>query len=342
LGLASDILSDLSVEGISIIICCYNSSRRIEKTLDHINRQLFDTSALEVILVDNASTDNTAEVALEKWALMKSKIPLHLSLEEKQGLRYARENGFRKAKYDLVLFVDDDNWLQENYVKLAYEIMSANPKVAMLGGEGFAVADIDLPDWFSAVKSIYAVGPQAVSNGRMPKNRGYLYGAGMVIRKKYLQSILSSNFPFATTDRKGNSLSGGHDVEMSMVFRLAGYEVWFSNELKFKHYIETHRISWEYAKKLAIGSSKNFVPFSFYVVMNYGSVSMMEFIWLLTKRIISGTKDSVINFLMNERSDKVSSIEATTAWTSSMYLMTHFFSAAVYFAGLKKFISTRR
>ena len=54
--------------GISVIICCYNSVERIEPTLQHLYAQKgLPTTEWEVILVDNASTDNTASVATGIW-----------------------------------------------------------------------------------------------------------------------------------------------------------------------------------------------------------------------------------------------------------------------------------
>lgn len=55
-------------EGVSIIICCYNAQDRIVRTLEHIQQQrFFIPIPWEVIVIDNASTDNTAEVAENVW-----------------------------------------------------------------------------------------------------------------------------------------------------------------------------------------------------------------------------------------------------------------------------------
>jgi len=50
--------------GVSVIICCYNSVKRLPVTLAHLKSQVvFGQIPWEVIVIDNASTDRTAEVA---------------------------------------------------------------------------------------------------------------------------------------------------------------------------------------------------------------------------------------------------------------------------------------
>ena len=60
------------LDGISIIICCYNSEARLPETIRHLGQlQIPYNINWEVIVVDNASTDNTATVAKTEWAKTK-------------------------------------------------------------------------------------------------------------------------------------------------------------------------------------------------------------------------------------------------------------------------------
>ena len=56
------------MNGISIIICCYNSASRLEKTIQHIALQKQVSFSFEVVLVDNKSTDKTSSVAQELFS----------------------------------------------------------------------------------------------------------------------------------------------------------------------------------------------------------------------------------------------------------------------------------
>src|SRR6185437_11337360 len=101
--------------GISVIICCYNSATRITPTLQHLfNQKGISLSSWEIIVVDNASTDNTCEKAIEIWeSFGPGKPDFKVISEPTPGLSAARQKGINEALYDYVLFCDDDNWLDE-------------------------------------------------------------------------------------------------------------------------------------------------------------------------------------------------------------------------------------
>ena len=107
-------------DGISVIICCYNSSTLLPRTLEHLALQDVPENILwELIIVDNNSNDDTAEVARKEWEKYKIDIPFKVVYESNPGLSYARQKGVKEASFELLLFCDDDNWLEKNcWVKL--------------------------------------------------------------------------------------------------------------------------------------------------------------------------------------------------------------------------------
>src|SRR5579872_3446099 len=119
--------------GVSVIICCYNSAARLPVTIQHVLAQK-NTSAInwEVIIVDNASTDNTAHCA-KRILNGVEEIDYTITYEQESGLSYARKKGYGMAKYEYLIYCDDDNWLSENYLQLSYKTMSENPKIGILG-----------------------------------------------------------------------------------------------------------------------------------------------------------------------------------------------------------------
>src|SRR6187402_3359199 len=95
-------------EGISVIICCYNSALRIEKTLDHLAAQAVNDISWEIILVDNASVDNTAEIARAFWNKNHAdKVILNIVTEYKPGLSSARLTGVSASAYEYLILCDD-------------------------------------------------------------------------------------------------------------------------------------------------------------------------------------------------------------------------------------------
>ncbi|NJL77160.1 MAG: glycosyltransferase family 2 protein [Saprospiraceae bacterium] len=170
------------LQGISIIIPTYNSASRLEPTIQHIAAQELPTTiAWELIVVNNNSTDNTADVAkslFEKYQIIENQN----RFEPRQGLSFARDCGIKNAKYTYSIFCDDDNWLAKDYARQVFEQMETNHSMAALGGYGEPVCEIPPPSWFQDLSSYYAVGAQALSAGKI--DNGYLYGAGLSIRNE--------------------------------------------------------------------------------------------------------------------------------------------------------------
>jgi len=67
------------------------------------------------------------------------------------------------------------------------------------------------------------------------------------------------------SDRKGNQLSSGGDIELCFALRLAGWEIWYDPQLKLRHYIGRNKLSWEYLRKLSRGFGAQKVDFDAYL-----------------------------------------------------------------------------
>jgi glycosyltransferase involved in cell wall biosynthesis len=250
--------------GVSIVICCYNSESTIGRVLDRLAVQKgIDGLEWEVVVVDNASTDRTVETARAAWT--RGEIPFRVVYERKPGLSNARRKGLAEAVHEVVVFVDDDNLLDEGYISLAHQIMTGYPDVGLAGGLGIPLASVELPRWFKANEAAYAVGPQGGEAGYLPDNRIYLHGAGIVMRKSVWELLISSGFVFMLSGRKGQSLTSGEDTELSCVFRLTGYRLWYDPGLRFEHMIPENRLRWNYLIRLAREFGKSAVVLDIYI-----------------------------------------------------------------------------
>jgi glycosyltransferase involved in cell wall biosynthesis len=248
-------MSLISKNGISVIICCYNSSILLNETLSHLAVQVvpFEISEnWEIILVDNCSTDNTKDAAIILWNKLNSNIPLIIVEEFTPGQAFARKKGVKMAKYEYLIFCDDDNWLMPNYLKVAYEILSSNPDIGALGGQGIGVADIEFPYWWDDYKDGYAVGKQLDKSGFV-KHRGYVWGAGIVLRKSLINKLFSENIPSLLSGRNGEKLNSGDDSEICYRILINKQSIYYDERLIFKHYMDSNRLTWEYKNRLFEG-----------------------------------------------------------------------------------------
>jgi glycosyltransferase involved in cell wall biosynthesis len=239
-----------AIKGVSLIICCYNSSKRLSATLMHIaSQKLMPSIQWEIIVVDNNSRDETVLVTKQEWAKYSLNIPFTVVTERKQGLSYARKKGVETARYDIVLFCDDDNWLQYNYVEHACISMQEYPSVGIIGGVSNEYTEVEAPWWLADYSSVYAIGKQLPASGYANK-RGYIIGAGMVIRKEIFQQLEEVGFKSILSDRKGNELSSGGDSEICLLAMQLGYDLYYDERLQFTHYISANRLEWSYCVEM--------------------------------------------------------------------------------------------
>ena len=236
----------MSATGFSIIICCYNSSTRLPETLRHI--AALDTKGLEVevIVVDNASKDNTADAAKSEWASHPSAISFQVVHQPIPGLAAARNMGVATSRHELLLFCDDDNWLDRGFLQHSAARLRQLPNVAILGGISEAVCETTPPHWFQRIGEAYAVGRQGSATGRA----WVLWGAGMVLRKSALLELEAAGFTNLLSDRKGNNLTSGGDHELCWAIRLMGYDLWFDEELRLQHFVPKERLTESYLRRL--------------------------------------------------------------------------------------------
>lgn len=246
--------------GVTIAICCHNSQERILETLRHlIDQKVPNELSWEVLLIDNASTDDTDFVASTFWD-QHGNVPLRIIREETPGLSHARERAFREATHEIISFIDDDNWVTPDWVCLVSNFFSMHPDVGAVGGRGYEVSDGYFPPWFALIRRAYACGEQYDREMDVTDlETSLLWGAGLSVRTEINQDIRKKSYTFLCLDRVGRHLSSSGDVELCHVIRLLGWRLCYSPSMEFKHFIPKERLTWKYARGLYRGSGKGSV-----------------------------------------------------------------------------------
>jgi glycosyltransferase involved in cell wall biosynthesis len=104
---------------VSVIIPTYNRAQRLGKAIDSVLAQSHQD--FELIVVDDGSEDNTDEL-IENY-----NSDIVYIRQENSGAAAARNRGIEKARYNLLAFLDSDDWFAENKLKTQIQAMNRNP-----------------------------------------------------------------------------------------------------------------------------------------------------------------------------------------------------------------------
>ncbi|PSU97730.1 glycosyltransferase [Photobacterium kishitanii] len=221
---------------ISIVICCYNSESRIIDTLSFIENQNYSLSCFEVVIVNNNSEDKTRSI-IESY---QTSLNIRVVDENKPGLMNARIKGIKEANNEIIIFVDDDNWLDPNYLSEVALCFKNNKEVTFCSGvtrlpDGYKV-DSFFDDYFKC----FAVGSKFNSK-RILQGGETLWGAGLSVKRDVLLKFI--NYDFKCLGRSGGKQLAGDDTELCLLLRLNKYEGLFNPELKLQHSIQYSRFT---------------------------------------------------------------------------------------------------
>ena len=133
---------------LSVIICTHNPRKEyINRVLKALSSQTLSQELWELLIIDNASDDPNYVPSFDFSWHQNAQI----FRETKLGLTWARIAGIKASQSPYLVFVDDDNVLEPNYLKNIIEIFQANPDLGSIGGKSIPEFEIQPEPWFSQV-----------------------------------------------------------------------------------------------------------------------------------------------------------------------------------------------
>jgi glycosyltransferase involved in cell wall biosynthesis len=245
----------------SIIVCTYNPDERLlKRCLSAIADMKMIENTAEVILVDNNSQTpiKALDYAIE---FLKNINTAKIIEEQRQGLSYARMAGLKASKGKWVIFFDDDNEPEADYISTLNELHYRYPHVAAWGP---GIVDVDFIDGvneelkgFATIAFQYRNENQTIYSNQPSWQSCYPFGTGLSIRRSYCENYFSllEKGIFSLADRKGDALSSGGDTQMVLFCISNGVAAGVSPCLKLVHMVPGKRTSFSYLKKLTFGTS---------------------------------------------------------------------------------------
>src|SRR5207249_356676 len=115
---------------VSVVIPTLNRARVLSQTIDQIESQTVPRDVYEVIVVDNASTDDTQSVLAQKTLQYSN---LRILSQSKPGAAPTRNAGVRAALGDIVLFIDNDILAKPDLIEKHLEYHDRYPNASIIG-----------------------------------------------------------------------------------------------------------------------------------------------------------------------------------------------------------------
>jgi glycosyltransferase involved in cell wall biosynthesis len=278
-------------EGVSVIICCYNSESRIEETISYVaNQKVPSHINWELVVVNNASTDNTSLIASQSWINRMPNASLKIVDEPNPGLASARLKGIAVAQFDVLIFCDDDNHFDPNYVFRANHLMHANPRVGVIGGWVKPKLPFYPGKWIEDFYSALAIGKQVEKDDTVE----WVFGAGMILRKEIFNTLKKQKIDLLLTDRVDTKQTSGGDAEICLAARFIGYTIFYSNSLMLEHKIAAHRLT---KKSFIKGNYRNVFPLVYLYLMEKLMKDKGESISKLYRHFFLARISLIIHFL---------------------------------------------
>jgi glucosyl-dolichyl phosphate glucuronosyltransferase len=238
---------------ISIIIPTFNRAAQLARTLTSIGNEVGAANPVEVIVVDNGSTDKTETT----YQAVREYFPRHdwrYVYEHMPGLLSGRHCGAKEARGEILAYIDDDVVLSASWLD---GLMSAfsNPEVALVGGPSFPEYEVEPPEWLGSFWHQDA-------DGRRTLFELSLIDSGPAVRPEDPLCVPGLNFSIRKDvfDRCGGfhpdcipaalqRYQGDGETGLTLKMKAAGFHALYHPQVAVKHVIPASRMTLESFKR---------------------------------------------------------------------------------------------
>ena len=232
---------------ISVCVCTYNRAQMLSGCLQSLmelrTSSHFD---VEIIVIDNNSSDNTKDVVLRH--AMDGKIRLLYFHEATQGLSAARNRAVQEARGDYLAFLDDECIVQANWIEIVVATIEEFQPLIIGGPYTGAIPPGNVPAWF---KSEYGNAYFVAHNFSRGFQQLFRASGGNIFlhRKVFEAHHFDERFGV-----KGNELKLGEEIVLQNRFLSANPNtmVFYEPQMEVAHFILPHKMRLSYFSKRMI------------------------------------------------------------------------------------------
>lgn len=233
---------------LSVIVCTFNRAPFLRRCLAALVSQSAPAMSYEVLVVDNKSTDTTAEDVAQVMACHAN---VRYVLEDRQGLSHARNRGLRETASPWVAYVDDDGEVFRDFVEQVIEAIKHEPFDAF-GGLYLPKYPPGKPSWFlNEYASNAQISPQTCS---IPHGTHWFSGGICAFSRSALEAV--GGFPVGL-GMTGRKLAYGEETLVQVRMHRAGYRLGFVPAVCMNHWVLPYKYRLWYFANSAYGFGRD-------------------------------------------------------------------------------------
>lgn len=227
---------------LTVALCTHNHADRLRRTLADLSRLRQPEHQWEFLVIDNGSTDGTAELlATGDWR--PQEITTRIVHEERLGLSNARNRALREATGEYILFMDDDETPDPDWLVACDRAISEHRPDALGGRIEVEFEDGERPTWLKD-ELLGFLGKLDHGEARWLTDRSTpIFGGNFAFRREVFDRI--GDFD-ARLGRKGGNNDGGEDTEIYRRLLESGCKVRWVPEAVINHRIQTPKLRRSY------------------------------------------------------------------------------------------------
>jgi len=216
---------------LSVLVATRNRSHAIAPCLDSIAAAFTKAGLIdaEIVVVDNASTDDTASV-IKAWA-NASVVPVKLLSEPQQGKSRALNRALRAAQGEILAFTDDDCRLSNEYVNDLLRHNAADTELVLRGGRIELGDPSDMPFTINTDPNLKRW-QRTMNSAKYERFRGRINGCNMTMRRALVQRL----GPFDENFGPGSLIGAGEDADYICRAYIAGATLEYVPDMTVFHH----------------------------------------------------------------------------------------------------------
>ena len=232
---------------LTLLIPTFNRSRELLRALHSVAEQTLDPTLWECVIVDNNSTDDTAE-AVTRFAEEHPSLQIRRVVETQAGVSHARNRGLREATTELIASIDDDERINPDFLAAYLRFFDAHPEANIAGGKIIAEYPSGRPAWMSRWTERPIANPMDYGEEIRPFPKGALPGGGnMAFRRS-----VALQYGFDTQlGRVGGKLIGGEENDFFLRLVASGETLWYVPQAVMWHIIPPEKLTPDYLDRLS-------------------------------------------------------------------------------------------